>query len=143
MFLAAMFRKLWEREYIKRKSEEVCSPAYARQFMEYLKLRRCTDEPILEFSDLQVCDFIAGRKHWFKVAVESMGFQIFRPETVNRLKDIFLHNLLNKKLVTVSRADKMQHVFSISSSQPSYKVYHDYMLEREKEKTTSAPQPHS
>jgi ABC-type siderophore export system fused ATPase/permease subunit len=32
-FLVAMLRKLWEREYIKRKSEEVCSPKYADEFM--------------------------------------------------------------------------------------------------------------
>ena len=40
LFLAEILRKMWEREYIKRKSEEVCSPKCAGDFMEYLKVKR-------------------------------------------------------------------------------------------------------
>jgi hypothetical protein len=70
--------------------------------------------------------------------VSFLGFQIFRRETVNRLKDIFIHNLLNKKLVDVSRAEKMQRFFTISSTRASHLWYHEYMLEKEKQKAASA-----
>lgn len=46
LFLYIMFRKLWEREYIRRKAEEVCSPKCAGDFMEYLKVVRTSDERI-------------------------------------------------------------------------------------------------
>ena len=137
MFLAAMLRKLWEREYIKRKSEEVCSPKCAGDFMEYLKATRSSDAPLVEFSEVGVFDFIAGDWQGLKGFVSFLGFQIFRRETVNRLKDIFIHNLLNKKLSEVSRAEGMQRYFSISSSRAGYLWYHEYMLEQEKKKAAS------
>jgi hypothetical protein len=137
-FLASMFRKLWEREYIKRKSEEVCSPKCAGDFMEFLTVTRASDAPIVEFSEVEVFDFISGERQRLKGFVSFLGFQIFRRETVNRLKDIFLHNLLNKKLVDLSRAEKMQRYFTISSTRPSHIWYHEYMLEKEKQKAATA-----
>jgi hypothetical protein len=137
LFLAAMLRKIWEREYIKRKSEEVCSPKCAGGFMEYLRVTRASDAPIVEFSEVEAFEFIAGDKQRLKSVVTFLGFQIFRRETVNRLKDIFIHSLLNKKLVEISRAEKMQRYFSISSSRASYLWYHEYMLEQEKKKAAA------
>lgn len=134
LFLAAMLRKMWEREYIKRKSEEVCSPKCAGDFMEYLRVTRTSGAPIVEFSEVEVFEFIAGDKQRLKSVVTFLGFQIFRRETVNRLKDIFIHSLLNKKLVEISRAEKMQRYFSITSSQASYLWYHEYMMEQDKKK---------
>lgn len=61
-----------------------------------------------------------------------MGFQIFRPETVNGLKDILIHNLLNKKLVSVSKAEMMQRYFTISSTRTDMFWYREYVKEREK-----------
>lgn len=113
LFLAAMLRKLWEQEYIKRKSEEVCSPKCAGDFMEYLGLTRNSGAPITEFSEAEVFDFIAGGKQQMKGFVSFLGFQIFRRETINRLNGIFIHNLLNKKLIEISRAEKMQRYFNI------------------------------
>lgn len=131
-FLTTMFRKLWEGEYIKRKSEEFCSPKCANDFMEYLKVTRSSDAPILEFSEVEVFDFISGGRQRLKGVVSFLGFQIFRRETVNRLKDIFIHNSLNKKLVDVSRADGMQRFFMISSTRASHLWYHAYMVEQAK-----------
>lgn len=131
-FLTTMFRKLWEGEYIKRKSEEFCSPKCANDFMEYLKVTRSSDAPILEFSEVEVFDFISGGRQRLKGVVSFLGFQIFRRETVNRLKDIFIHNSLNKKLVDVSRADGMQRFFTISSTRASHLWYHAYMVEQAK-----------
>jgi hypothetical protein len=131
-FLVAMLRKMWEREYIKRKSEEVCSPKYADEFMAYLKPRRSSDAAILEFSEVEVFDFISGRNYWFKKVSRLVGFQIFRPETVNGLKDILIHNLLSKKLVSVSKAEMMQRYFTISSTRTDMFWYREYVKEREK-----------
>lgn len=138
LFLAAMLRKLWEREYIKRKSEEVCSPKCAGDFLEYLRVTMSSDAPIVEFSEVEVFDFFASGRQRVKDIVSFLGFQIFRRETINRLKDIFIHNLLNKKLVEVSRAEKMQRYFSILSSRGSHVWYHEYMLELEKKRAASA-----
>jgi len=138
LFLTVMLRKIWEREYIKRKSEEICSPKCAGEFMEYLRSTRITDAPIVEFSEVEAFDFIAGNRHRLKSLVTLLGFQIFRRETVNRLKDIFIHNLLNKKLAEVSRAEMMQRYFAISSARASYMWYHEHMVEQEKKKAMNS-----
>jgi len=137
LFLTILLRKMWEREYIKRKSEEVCSPKCAREFMEYLKVTRLSDAPIIEFSEVESFDFVAGKNQMIKYLVTLFGFQIFRRETVNRLNDIFIHNLLNKKLIEVSRAAMMQRYFTIPSSRASHLWYHEYMLEQEKKKAAT------
>lgn len=134
LFLFIMFRKLWEREYIRGKSEEVCSPKFAGDFMEYLKIVRHSDEPIFEFSEVEVFDFILGERQWLKSIVSFFGFQIFRRETVNQLKDIFIHTLLNKKLVDISRAEGMQRYFKILSSRED-RHYWYFEYEKLKEKT--------
>jgi hypothetical protein len=99
---------------------------------QYLKLRRSSDAAILEFSEVEVFDFISGRNYWFKKISRLVGFQIFRPETVNGLKDILIHNLLNKKLVSVSKAEMMQRYFTISSTRTDMFWYREYLKEREK-----------
>lgn len=132
LFLAAMFRKLWEREYIKRKSEEVCSPKCAGDFMEYLKVTNVPDAILVEFSEVEVFDFIAGDRKRLKDLVSFLGFQIFRRETVNRLKDIFIHSLLNKKLVDFSKAEQMQRYFKIVNTRDNDFWYQAYRAEKAK-----------
>lgn len=131
-FLVMLFRKLWESEYIQSKSEGVCSPKYAADFLEHLKKKRSSEEEITEFSEVEVFDFITGGKHVFKKLVSWLGFRIYSPETINRLKDIFIHNLLNKKLIHVSRAEMMQRHFIVLSSKSELYWYHEYTKEKEK-----------
>ena len=132
LFLAVMLRKMWEREYIKRKSEEVCSPKCAGDFMEYLKVKKSSSVSITEFSEVEVFDFIAGDRQRMKGFVSLFGFQIFRRDAINRLKDIFIHSLLNKKLVDFSKAEQMQRYFKIANTRDSEMWYNAYRTEREK-----------
>jgi hypothetical protein len=103
--------------------------------MAYLKLRS-SDAAILEFSEVEVFDFVSGRNHWFKKISRLAGFQIFRPETANGLKDILIHNLLNKKLINVSKAEMMQRYFTISSTRTDMYWYEQFRKEREKNQKT-------
>jgi|GEM_PF-6751747 len=137
LFLATILRKLWESEYMKRKSEQVCSPKCNSDFMEYLRSTRDSDEPIIEFSEVDVFDFISGDKKWLKGLASFLGFSIFRSDTVNKLKDIFIHTALNKKLIGISRADGMQRYFTISSSRAHYIWYHEYMERRKNEESNT------
>lgn len=139
LFLVAMLRKLWESDYIKRKSEEVCSPKCAGDFMEYLGVTRSSDAAIVEFTEVEVFDFIAGRRQRLKGFVSLLGFQIFRRETVNRLKDIFIHNSLNKKLVDFSRAERMQRYFKIAAGRESDLWYDLYRAEKAKNEVRVNP----
>jgi hypothetical protein len=117
LFLAAMLRKMWEREYIKRKSEEVCSPKCAKDFMGYLDKRTTSlHGAAAVFSEVEAFDFIAGDHQRLKRIIGFLGFQIFGRDTTNRLKDLFIHSLLNKKLIEFSRAQSLQRHFKIANA---------------------------
>ncbi len=131
-FLVAMIRKMWEREYVSRKSEEVCSPRNTDCFIEYLKIKRPSDAEISTFSEVEVFNFLSSRNIWFKRTAKLLGFQIFSPKTVNRLKDIFIHNLLNKKLIAFSKAEKMQRNFKVVNTSDMSDFWHE---QYRKEKT--------
>jgi hypothetical protein len=137
-FLFTMMRKLWEQGYIKRKSEEVCSPKCAADFMAYLEKENYLKGPALEFSEVESFQYLAGRTNWRKRFVTRIGFQCFRPETVNRLKNVFIHNLLIKKLIAFSRAEKMQRYFSIESQRKNYEWYHELMMEQQKKRSAAS-----
>jgi hypothetical protein len=130
LFLITLARKVHEREYIRRKAEEVCSPKYVDDFITYLKSWRGENVPIVGFSEIEVYRFISGYRRWYKNAARWVGFQIYRPETLNRLKDIFIHNLINKRLINVSRAEMMQRHFTISSNPSEDIWYNEYIKER-------------
>ncbi len=105
--------------------------------MAYLKIKRSSDSAILEFSEVEVFDFISGRTHGLKRLASWFGFQIFRPETLNRLKDICIHNLLNKKLIDFSRAEKMQRYFKIVNTRVSDYWYEQYRAEKAKNEVSA------
>lgn len=134
LFLVEMLRKLWERSYIRRKSVEVCSPKSAEEFVEYLRKKQAPNAPLLDFSEIDVFDFIAGERPKLRQFASLLGFSILTRETINRLKDIFIHSALNKKLIEVSRAEAMQRYFKILSTRPDYLWYHEYITNQEKSK---------
>ena len=95
---------------------------------------KCASD-LRSFTEVDVCEFIAGRKHWFKRLVGYFGLQIFKPATINRLKDIFIHNLLNKKLIQISNAEMMQRRFGIVTERGLDEFWRDmYFKEMTKRK---------
>jgi hypothetical protein len=135
LLLAAMVRKVWESGFIQRRSEEVCSPRYAEDFLQYLQEKKLSEGAVNEFSEVEAFDFISGENSWLRTVLSFFGFDIFNRETTNRLKEIFLHNLLNKKLVDFSRAERMQRYFKISNTRESTVWFDLYMAERAKNQT--------
>jgi hypothetical protein len=82
---------------------------------------------IAEFSEVEVFNFISGRKNRLKQFASFLGFRIHGRDTIALLSDIFIHNLLNRKLVHVSKAENMQRYFTIAcSSRPDMYWYNKY-----------------
>ena len=135
-------RKMWEQSYIKTKSEEICSSKSADEFLQYLKRKRdkaaidFSVVPVVEFSEVEAFDFIAGPESWRKKFAAHLGFQIHRRDTVARLSDIFIHFLLNRKLAHVSKAENMQRYFAVSNSRSDLFWYQKYQEEVAKRSKT-------
>jgi hypothetical protein len=112
--VVSAFKKAGELSFITRKSEEVCSPKYAENFRLFLAEKGKGAEH--EFNEYDAFAFIEGNGSWYKMILGFLGFKIFRQATINRLKDIFLNNLLNKKIIEISMADSFQRVFTIKKT---------------------------
>lgn len=140
LLIAVALRQLWESGYMRKKSGEVCSPQYAADFEEFLRSKHflLNEEPMPDFSEMDAFKFISGPQTRAKMVMGCVGFTIFRPEAIDRLKVVFLHNLLNKRLIEPSRASTMQRYFKVITSRPYHEWYHEYMTKREKEKVQSA-----
>jgi hypothetical protein len=140
LLIAVVLRQLWESEYMRKKSGEVCSPRYAADFEAFLSrkhFRIGDQEPLPDFSEMEVFEFLSGPETKTKKAMRLLGFTIFRPEAIDRLKDVFLHNLLNKRLIEPGRASTMQRYFRVISSRPYHEWYHEYMTKRKQSKVQS------
>lgn len=138
LFLAEMLRKMWESGYIKRKSEEMCSPKCAQDFMQYLEKRTSSLSSDATFSEVDAFDFITGNNQHLKSLISYLGFHIFRRDTTNRLKDIFIHSLLNKKLIEFSNAEKLQRHFKITNAKDESEYWRDkWWEERTKNESLS------
>ncbi len=137
LFLAAMLRNMWEREYMKRKSEEVCSPKCAMEFMRYMDTHTTSLHGAALFSEVDAFDFIAGDHQQLKRTIGFLGFQIFDRDTTNRLKDLFIHSLLNKRLIEFSKAQNLQRYFIITNTKDEI----DFWRERWREEKAKNEAP--
>lgn len=135
VLLLGVGRKLLESGYIERRSEEICSPRLAEDFLATLSEGTDPSSPVREFSEVQAFRFIAGKTTWWRRLSVLVGFSIFREQTSNRLKDIFIHTLLNKRLIEFSRAERMQRHFRIANTASTDFWYEQYRKERDKNET--------
>jgi hypothetical protein len=133
-FLGVTLRKLWEHGYIKWKSEAICSPRCAATFMDYLKQFRGANAPICEFSESESFSYIKGQNGILKRCCRLLGFKIHREDTIAQLNNIFLQNLLNKRLIEISNAEDFQRHFTILSKRNNYELYYQYRKAEEEKK---------
>lgn len=130
--LLGVGRKFLESGYIERRSEEICSPRLAEEFLASLTEDASSPGPVREFSEVQAFRFVAGKTNWWRRLSVLVGFSIFREQTSDRLKDIFLHTLLNKRLIEFSRAQRMQRYFRIADTISRDYWYEQYQKEKAK-----------
>ena len=143
LLITNALRQLWESEYIRKKSAAVCSPRYALDFYEFQNKKSyiLDKDSMPDFSEMEAFEFLSGPQTYFIKTLGVLGFTIFRPETIDRLKDVFLHNLLNKRLIEPSRAATMQRYFRVISSRPYHELYHERMMKYEQFKSQSNSSP--
>lgn len=130
ILVLTMVRQLWEGAFIRRRAELVRSPIFVKEFAAYLK--DGGKSSVSEFSEADASDFVAGPMQWRKVVAPFCGLHVFEPIATNRLKDIFLHNLLNKKLVKISHAEMLQRYFSIVERSPASDYWFNMYVEEKK-----------
>lgn len=110
-----MVVKQWaESRLIIRRSEEVCSSLFCQQYLKHLSEKYEWEGrgPKL-FTEADTFLFIQGGKSWWKRLLASSGFRVFQIGTYDKLKNLFINTLLNKKLIEIKNARNLDRVFII------------------------------
>lgn len=97
---------------IKNRIDEIKSPIFQTDFFEFLPDKN-------DFTEYQVYIYIYGKKNVIKRTLLLIGFKLYKPETINHLKDVFIHNLIVKQLIEISYAENLDRRFHIKSK-PRY-----------------------
>ena len=114
-------KRFIEYHWIKHKIHEASSAAFSMKFMELLNstkkwekdyFRTFTETDVVAFLEDNLCK----RRKWLEI----LGFRLFSIETVESLKNFFIHTLLSKKLIEISSADSLDRTFVIKSGNWRY-----------------------
>ena len=74
---------------------------------------------ITKFTETQVFEFIEYKIIWYspirRILFKSI-LRILDENTIDKLKDIFIYNLLSKQLIEISTAEYMDRTFTLSST---------------------------
>jgi hypothetical protein len=103
----------WFQYYLlKIKLSEIQSPIFINKFINSLEENKY-------FTENDVYVFIYGKSVFFKKCLHFIGIRYYIAETTIQLKDVFIHNLLNKQLIEISYAENLDRKFKIKDK-PKY-----------------------
>jgi hypothetical protein len=122
-FILRYCKKSIEGSQIEYAAKRIKTPLMINKFVNYLDNKGIGDS----FTEMNVYDFLSQEfipKNYFSKLFFSKIFHLYSETTIDSMKDIFIYNLINRKLVTISSADRLDRKFRIAKS--SY--YMDYDL---------------
>jgi hypothetical protein len=112
------FKKRLDENIIEKVAIKISTPIFINGFMKYLETNRWKEgEKIDSFTELDIYQYITQQlkdSYGFKYSYSKVF--IYNEISINALKDIFIYNLLNRKLISISTADKLDRKFNISKS---------------------------
>ena len=97
---------------IKDKIAEVKSPSYIKNFFCEISKEKSVQN---EFTESKAYDYIFGKQCIIIKILFKIGIKFFAIETVNFLNDIFINNLLQKQLIEIGHAEKLDRYYKIKS----------------------------
>ncbi|WP_417801180.1 hypothetical protein [Tenacibaculum sp.] len=105
-------KMLFEQKQIKKASKLIKTPKLTKEFLDYLKEK----ELERDFNEYNVYEFLHSKfisQNRIVRFINSKIFHLYNDNTIDDLKDLFVYNLLNKKLIVFSEADKLDRNFRI------------------------------
>lgn len=113
IFVPVFYGKmLFEQKQIKKASKLIKTPKLTKEFLDYLTEKELEKD----FNEYNVYDFLHSKfisKNIIVRFLKSKIFHLYDDNTIDDLKDLFVYNLLNKKLIVFSQADKLDRNFRI------------------------------
>lgn len=119
--LVLVIKQLVENHFISKKSSEVCSPKFSKEFVEHLKeIHEYEEDKPITFSESDAFSFIHGKDRKLKTLFSFFGFRLFNIDTSDKLKNYFINSLLNKKLIVITHAKDLDRNFAIKHGHSHY-----------------------
>lgn len=120
VFIPLLYIKMiYEQSKVEYAAKRIKTPLLVNRFVEYLENAGTSDS----FTEMQVYDFLYKElipKNFLARYFFSKIIHIYSETTIDSLKDIFIYNLLNRQLINISIADKLDRKFKIVKSSYYY-----------------------
>lgn len=122
IFIPIRFVKMYfEEGQIENTAKRIRTPLFSSKFLKYI-----TDKGIKDtFLEMDVYEFLSielAPRNFFTKLFRTNIFDLYNEATIDSLKDIFIYNLLNKQLISISSAEQLDRKFKIVKT--SY--YHNF-----------------
>ncbi len=113
VFIPVRFAKMYVEEgQIENTAKRIRTPLFINKFLNYLKNKGAKDT----FTEMNVYDFLSSElapKTFLTRFLQVNIFVFYNETTIDSLKDIFIYNLLNKQLISISSAEQLDRKFKI------------------------------
>jgi hypothetical protein len=114
IFIIVLLLINWFQYYLlKIKLSEIQSPMFISKFLNSLGDNKY-------FTEKDAYAFIYGKSGFVKKWLHFIGIKYYIAETIIQLKDVFIHNLLNKQLIEISHAENLDRQFKIREKHKYY-----------------------
>jgi hypothetical protein len=114
MIVIDSIKKYVEHKIIERRIEEINSSAIISKFIEYLKGEEMLPSwGTKKFREIHVHNFLSLHFYSNLKWLSKIGFTVYQIQTIDKLKNIFIGNLLNKRLIEISHANLLDRNFII------------------------------
>lgn len=114
-FILRYCKMIYEGGRIENSAKKIKTPFLINKFVNFLVEKGNDDN----FTEMDVYDFLSKElvpKNFITKILFSKIFHLYSETTVDSMKDIFIYNLINRKLITISHADKLDRKFKIIKS---------------------------
>lgn len=105
-------KMLFEESQIEKASKKIKTPLFISKFVKYLDNKDSKDS----FTEMDVYDYLYNSlypKNIISRLFLSGIFNLYNETTIDSLKDIFIFNLINRQLISISSANKLDRRFKI------------------------------
>ncbi|KAF2082030.1 hypothetical protein [Flavobacterium sharifuzzamanii] len=122
LFIPIRFLKMYfEEGQIENTAKRIKTPLFINKFLNYITDKGFKDT----FAEMDVYEFLSmelAPRNIFTKLFRKNIFDLYDEATIDSLKDIYIYNLLNKQLISISNADQLDRKFKIAKT--SY--YHNF-----------------
>jgi hypothetical protein len=125
IFIPIRFLKMYfEEGEIEKTAKRIRTPLFNSRFLNFISEKGIKDT----FAEIDVYEFLEEElapKNIFVKLFRRNIFDLYNEATINSLKDIFIYNLLNKQLISISIAEQLDRKFKIVKT-PYYHNFIDF-----------------